>query len=85
MVALVQEEFGEGRLAEEATWKAVVLITMGGGDYDGIDLVEMVGNVVAVIINCRFTAYITIHDVLVLKGCANVLHTYRHKNTKTAT
>ena len=64
MVDLVQEAFGEGRLAEEATWKAVVLITKGGGDYDGIGLLEMVWKVVAVIINCWFTAYINIHNVL---------------------
>ena len=30
VVALAKAEFGEGRLAEEATWQAVVLIPKGG-------------------------------------------------------
>ena len=33
MVAMVQAAFGEGRLAEEANWKTVVLIPNGGGEY----------------------------------------------------
>ena len=32
LVDLVQTAFREGRLAEEATWKAVVLIPKGGKD-----------------------------------------------------
>ena len=31
VVALVQAEFGEGRLAEEDTWQVVVLIPKGVG------------------------------------------------------
>ena len=31
VVALVRADFGEGLLAEEATWKALVLITKGKG------------------------------------------------------
>ena len=33
VVDLVHAVFGEGWLAEEATWKAAVLIPKGGGDY----------------------------------------------------
>ena len=39
VVALVQAAFQEGRLAEEATWKAVVLIPKGGWYYRIICLV----------------------------------------------
>ena len=55
VAVLVQAEFQEGRLAEEATRQAVVLIPEGGGDYHGIDLVEVVRKVVTLIINRCFT------------------------------
>ena len=51
-------------MAEEATHKAVVLTSKGGGDYHVIDLVEMVRKVVTVILNHRFTASITFHNIL---------------------
>ena len=41
VVELVQTALGEGRLAEDATWQAVVLITKGGKYYRGIGLVEV--------------------------------------------
>ena len=56
--------FREGRLAEEAMWQVVVLIPKGGKDYRGIVLVEVMWKVVAVVLNCRFTASITFHDFL---------------------
>ena len=64
MVELVQTELWEGVLTEEAIWQAVVLIPKGGGDHRGIGLLEVVCNVVAVILNFRFTASITYHDSL---------------------
>ena len=36
---------------EYATWKAVVLIPKGGGEYRGIGLVEVVWKEVVVILN----------------------------------
>ena len=63
-VELVQTAFWDGDLAEEATWKAVVLIPKGKGDYQGIGLVEVMWKVVAVILNLRFTSSITFYDVL---------------------
>ena len=51
-------------MAEEATWQAVVLIPKGKKYYRGIGLVEVVWNVVAEILNRRFTSYITYHDAL---------------------
>ena len=56
--------FGEGRLAEEATWKAVVLIPKGKKDYRDIGLVEVMWKAVAEILNRRLTASITFHDFL---------------------
>ena len=64
MAELVQTEFGEGRLVEEATWQAVVLIPNGGKDYRGIGLIELMWKVVAEILNQRLTASITFHELL---------------------
>ena len=41
--------FDEGKLAEEATWQALVLIPKGKKDYRGIGLVELMWKVVAAI------------------------------------
>ena len=56
--------FQEGKLAEEATWQAVVLISKGKKDYWGIGLVEMMWKVVVEILNCRLTVSITFQDFL---------------------
>ena len=61
---LFQSPFREGKLVEEATWQAVVLITKGKKDYRGIGLVEVMWKVVAAILNCRLAASITYHDFL---------------------
>ena len=64
VVDLIQSAFQEGKLAEEAMWQAVVLITKGKIDYRRIGLVEVMCKVVAEILNCRITASITFHDFL---------------------
>ena len=64
LVDLVHTAFREGRLAEEATWQAVVLIPKGEKDCRGIGLVEVMWKVVAAILNRRLTASITYHDFL---------------------
>ena len=61
VVALVSSDLRGGLLAEEATWKAVVLIPKGKVDYRGIGLVEVMWKVVAAILNCRLMASITLH------------------------
>ena len=61
---LFQTAFRDGFFAGEATWQAVVLILKGGEDYRGIGIVEVLWKVVAMILNCRFTASITYHDFL---------------------
>ena len=61
---LVQSAFREGKLAEEATWQAVVLIPKGKKDYQGIGLVEVMWKVVAEILNRQLTAFITFPDFL---------------------
>ena len=63
-VDLLKTVFREGDLAEEATWKAAVLIPKGKKDYRGIGLVEVMWKVVAAILNLRFTDYITYHNFL---------------------
>ena len=64
VVELIHTVFKEGRLAEEATWQVVVLITKGEMDYCGIGLMEVMWKVVAEILNHRLTASITLHDFL---------------------
>ena len=59
---LVQTAFGEGRIAGDKTWQAVVLIPKGKKDYHGIGLVEVIWKVLAAISNCWITSYITFHD-----------------------
>ena len=61
---LVQTAFRDRVLVEEATWKAVVLILKGGGDYHVIGFVEVVWKAVTVILNFCFAASITYHDSL---------------------
>ena len=61
---MMQMDFWDGDLAEEATWQAVVLIPKGKNDYRGISLVEVVWKVVAAILNRRFTSSITYHNAL---------------------
>ena len=60
----MQTDFQEGRMALESTWKAVVIIPKGGGDYHVISLVEVMWKAVTVIINFCLTNYITFHGVL---------------------
>ena len=64
VVELIQTTFREGKLVEETTWQAVVLIPKGKQYYRGIDLVEVMWKVVAAILNCRLTTSITFHDFL---------------------
>ena len=51
-------------MAQESTWKAVVLLPKGEGEYYGIVLVEVVWKAVMVMINFCLTTYITFHGVL---------------------
>ena len=64
VVELIQTAFRDGKLAEEATWQAVVLILKVKGDYRGIGLVEVMWKVVPVILTRRLTSSITFHNVL---------------------
>ena len=51
VMELLQVDFREGRLEEEATWQAVVLIPKGREDYRCFILVELAWKVVTVILN----------------------------------
>ena len=47
---IIQTEFLEYHIMEEATWKEVDLIPKGGGNCHGIGIVEVVWKTVTVII-----------------------------------
>ena len=64
VVDLLQTDFWDRVLTDEATWQAVVLILKGGGDYRIIGIAEVVWKAVAVIFNLQFTASITYHNPL---------------------
>ena len=64
VVDMVQTAFQDGRLAEEATWQAVVLIPKGGGDSRRIGLIEVLRKTVEVILNLCLSAATTLHYVL---------------------
>ena len=64
VVELVQLSFRDGVIAEEVTYKVVVLIPKGGGDYRGTGLLEVIWKAVAVILNRRLTVAITHHESL---------------------
>ena len=64
LVELIQTDFREGAMAEEATWQTVVLIPKGKKEYRGIGLVEVTWKVVAEILHLRLTTAITYHNTL---------------------
>ena len=64
VVDLVQSEFRKGKMAEEATWQAVVLIPKGKTYYRGIGLTEVMWKVASEILNRRLAASITFHNFL---------------------
>ena len=64
LVDIVHTSFGEGHLAEENMWQAVVMIPKGEKEYCGIGLVEVMWKVVAEILNLRLTASITFYEFL---------------------
>ena len=74
---LIHTALCEGRLAEEAMWQVVVLITKDKKDYCVIRLGELMWKLVTAILNCWLIASITFH---------NFLHGFRSgRGTGTAT
>ena len=61
---MTQTAFREGKLAEEATWQTVVMIPKWKGEFRGIGLVEVTWKFVEVILHCRLTTGIKLHDAL---------------------
>ena len=53
VVKLTQTAFREGKLADEATWQAVVMIPKGKGKFWGIGLVEVVWKILTLILHRR--------------------------------
>ena len=64
VVAIVQVALQDETLAKECTWKTVVLIPKGKGDFQGIGIVEVLWKAVASLLNRRLTAEIYFHDTL---------------------
>ena len=63
VVKLTQTAFGEGKLAEEATWQAMVMVPKGKGEFWGIGLVEVIWKLLSLILHRRLAA-IQLHEVL---------------------
>ena len=63
-VSLTQASFHEGQLPEECTWKTVVLISKGKGDFCGIVLVKVLWKTLKVILNHRLMVVIQFHKKL---------------------
>ena len=51
VVELTQTAFREGKLSEEATWQAVVMVPKGKGGYRVIGLVEVVWKILSLILH----------------------------------
>ena len=64
VVEITQTAFRDGKLAEEATWKTVVLIPKGKGEFRGIGLVEVTWKLMTVILHRRLTTGIHYYDML---------------------
>ena len=65
VITIVKVSFCNGALADDSTWKTVVLIHKGGiRDFRGIFLVEVLWKTFTILMNPRFTADITFHDVM---------------------
>ena len=56
VVKLTQTAFGEGKLAEEATWQAMVMVPKGKGEFWGIGLVEVIWKLLSLILHRRLAA-----------------------------
>ena len=64
VVAILQEVFQDGTLAEECTCEIVVLIPKRKGGFWGIGFIEVLWKAIASLLNCRLTAVISFHDTL---------------------
>ena len=64
VVEMTQTAFREGKLAEEAAWKTVVMIPKGKGEFRGIGLVEVTWKLMALILHRRLTTGLQLHDAL---------------------
>ena len=63
VVELTQTAFREGKLAEEATWQAMVMVPKRKGEFWGIGLVEVIWKLLSLILHRRLAA-IQLHEVL---------------------
>ena len=81
VVEMTQTVFRDGKLAEEAAWQTVVLIPKGKGEFQGIRLVEVIWKLLTIILHCRLTTGIKLHDVLhgFREGCGTGTSTLEAK------
>ena len=63
-VGLIQDAFCKGHLVEECTWRTIVLIPKGTGNFCGIRLVKVLWKTVTGILNRRLTTEIQFRDTL---------------------
>ena len=61
---MIQSAFLDGHTAEDCTWQKVFLVPKGGGDFQGIFLVEVLWKTVMGILNLRLVVVIRFHYTL---------------------
>ena len=59
-----QTTFKDGRIPEDCTWKTVVIISKGNGEFRGIGLVEVIWKAFSGAINQRIGGGVQFHNVL---------------------
>lgn len=65
VLELIQAVFGQGELPTKLFWLTIVLLPNGGGDFHGIQLVEVIWEeVIAIIINNWLASSVEYHDLL---------------------
>ena len=81
VVEMTQTAFREGKLAEETAWQTVVTIPKEKGEFRGIGLVEVTWKLMAVILHCRLTTGLQLHDALhgFREGCGTRTATLEDK------
>ena len=62
VVRLAQLEFGDGTVTEEIAWEMMVILPKGKGEYQEIELVEVLWKVCSVVVHFHSKRSVVLHD-----------------------